>query len=72
MIYAQIKAGNKLHLVFEAGEGRDACNIVNKGMLSYPICGQKCENSYRMTINFPLGHACKRCLKVYHLMMKHK
>lgn len=55
MIYAQIKSGNKLHLVFNA---EDKC--------SQPICG-KTTNSYRMTINVPLGNACKNCLRIYRL-----
>jgi hypothetical protein len=52
MKYAQIKSGNKLHLVFEA-----------EGLVSAPICGIK-TNGYRMTINAPLGHSCRNCQKV--------
>lgn len=61
MRYAQRKAGQKLHLVFEAGEGFDRERLVSAGQVSQPICGIKAE-SYRMTINVPLGQACKRCL----------
>lgn len=53
MRYAQIKGGNKLHLVFES-----------EGYLSDPICGKKAEN-YRMTINVPLGRACQNCQRIY-------
>lgn len=54
MRYAQIKSGHKLHLVFEAD-----------GVVSNPLCGTHVDG-YRMTINVPLGHACKRCMRVYH------
>lgn len=52
MRYAQIKSGNKLHLVFEA-----------EGSISNPICGIKTDK-YRMTINVPLGHACRNCSRI--------
>lgn len=52
MRYAQQKGGQKLHLVYELIEGR----------VSSPVCGQK-VTGYRMTINLPLGNACKKCLK---------
>ena len=64
MIYAQIKSGNKLHLAYEPGEGPDDNHIVRAGHLSHPLCGMKVDG-YRMTINVPLGHACKNCLRVY-------
>lgn len=51
MIYAQIKSGNKLHLVYELPSG-----------LSNPVCGIA-ANNYRMTINVPLGHSCKNYRK---------
>ena len=54
MVYAQIKGGNKLHLVFNA-----------EGRLSAPLCGIPVPNGYRMTINVPLAHACKRCCEIY-------
>ena len=53
MIYAQIKSGQKLHLVFDA-----------EGKLSQPLCGQRAE-SYRMSINAPLAHACKKCQRIF-------
>lgn len=53
MRYAQIKSGQKLHLVFEFADGS----------VSQPICGQKTDR-YRMTINVPLANACKNCLRV--------
>ena len=53
MRYAQIKGGNKLHLVFEAEDS-----------VSQPICGIK-VNGYRMTINLPLRHACQNCQRIY-------
>lgn len=55
MRYAQIKAGNKLHLVFEA-----------ENKLSQPLCGIK-ANNYRMTINVPLAHSCQSCQRIYKL-----
>ena len=64
MIYAQIKRGQRLHLVYEAGEGRDDQHLVKAGYLSDPICGQPAPDGYRMTINVPLANACKRCLIV--------
>lgn len=63
MIYAQIKSGRKLHLAMEPGECDPHGRTVEHGRLSYPICGQpmKEASSYRMTINVPLGNACKKC-----------
>lgn len=55
MKYAQIKPGQKLHLVFSS-----------EGYVSNPLCGIK-ATSYRMTINVPLGHACKNCQRVHSL-----
>lgn len=64
MRYAQIKGSRKLHLVYEPGEEHG--EIIRKGCLSKPICGQAIpESGYRMTINVPLAHACKRCLRVW-------
>ena len=63
MIYAQIKSGQKLHLVNEPGEEhRD--DIIRAGELSQPICGRRTDR-YRMTIGLPLNHACKNCLRVW-------
>ena len=64
MRYAQIKAGNKLHIVYEAGEGRDPQHLIPAGQISLPLCGQHVEK-YRMSINVPLGHCCIRCVRVY-------
>lgn len=50
MRYAQIKSGNKLHLIYEIPGG-----------LTQPICGRKIESGYRATFNVPLGHACMNC-----------
>lgn len=65
MTYAQIKSGAKLHLALEAGEQAPGGEIVRAGFLSAPICGQRMTGGYRMTANVPLGHACKRCSRVY-------
>lgn len=65
MIYAQVKIGQKLHLVYEAGEGRDDRNLIKAGYISDPICGRPAPDGYRMTINVPPASACKRCLRVY-------
>jgi hypothetical protein len=65
MIYAQIKSGQKLHLAYQAGEGKNDSEIVKAGYLSAPICGQAMNGAgYRMNINIPLGNACKRCLRI--------
>ena len=71
MRYMQIKGGQKLHLVYEAGEGVNHQNLIESGHISAPICGRGLDTSgkytagYRMTINVPLANACKRCLRVY-------
>jgi len=66
MIYAQIKGGQRLHLAYQAGEGKDESSIVRYGYLSGPICGRPLPPSgYRMAINIPLGNACKSCLRVW-------
>jgi len=67
MQYMQIKAGQKLHLVYEPGEGIDPQHYMPAGHLSVPLCGRGLSETggYRMTINVPLAHACKRCLRVY-------
>ncbi len=65
MRYAQIKAGQKLHLVFEAGEGWDRQHLVPIDQVSRPLCNRRFDGHYRMTINVPLAHACKNCLTVY-------
>lgn len=67
MTYMQIKSGQKLHLVYEAGEGKDDHNIIKAGFVSGPICGRGFDENgkFRMTINVPLGNSCKNCNKVY-------
>lgn len=62
MLYAQYKSGQKLHLVYEPGEGHS--EVVRSGFLSWPLCGRR-AGSYRMTINVPLAHACHNCQRVY-------
>ncbi|MDE2442006.1 MAG: hypothetical protein KGP14_13365 [Betaproteobacteria bacterium] len=64
MIYAQIKSGLKLHLAYEAGEGRDASHLTPTGHVSAPLCGERSfKGQYRMTINVPLANACKKCIR---------
>ena len=65
MRYAQIKSGQRLHLVYEAGEGRDSKNLIQAGYISHPLCGRDVSSGYRMTINMPLANACKNCQRVY-------
>lgn len=56
MIYAQIKKGQKLHLAYEAGEGKDDNHLVKIGHVSAPICGRKFgADGYRITINLPMN-----------------
>jgi hypothetical protein len=61
--YAQIKGGHKLHIVYEAGEGKDG-NIVRAGFVSAPLCGAAVPSGYRMTINVPLANACLNCVRI--------
>lgn len=70
MIYAQIKSGQKMHLAYEPGEGRDDASIVRAGSLSLPLCGKSFTGNYRMTCNLPLGHACKACQRVFRARRK--
>ena len=66
MRYAQLKAGKRLHLVYEAGEGVDAQHLVPAGHLSPPLCHTNYfKGEYRMSINLPLGNACKNCVKIF-------
>lgn len=60
MIYAQIKRGRKLHLAMQPGDPFKG-QLVPAGHISPPICGTPWPGRYRMTINVPLGHACKKC-----------
>ena len=55
MRYAQEYGGQKLHLVQDYGDGS----------VSYrAACGRRPQKrgNWRMTINVPLGNACKKCL----------
>ena len=63
MRYAQIARGQKLHLVYEPGEGRDSQHLIPAGHLSRPLCGRK--GNYRMTTTVPLAYACHNCLRVF-------
>lgn len=71
MRYAQIESGQRLHLVYEAGEGRDDSSIVRAGFLSAPLCGRPAPNGYRMNINVPLGNGCRNCRRVYNARYQH-
>lgn len=64
MRYAQVKAGQRLHIVCEPGESLRG-DIVRAGYLSSPLCGVRHPDGYRMTINVPLANACKNCLRVF-------
>jgi hypothetical protein len=65
MRYAQIKAGKKLHLVYEAGELKDN-RLQPAGSLSKPLCNTRAFTGYyRLTVNLPMGRACKNCLRVH-------
>lgn len=64
MRYAQVKGGQRLHLVCEPGE-KYRGEIIRAGYVSAPLCGRRVEGGYRMTINVPLANACRNCLRVY-------
>ena len=49
MLYAQEKAGQKLHIVRKVDGG-----------LSQPLCWRRVE-SYRISTNVPCGMCCKNC-----------
>ena len=63
----QIKSGQKLHLVYEAGEGKYKSHLIEANHISAPICGRGFDKdgNFRMTINVPLANACKNCLRVH-------
>lgn len=65
MIYAQISSGQRLHLAYEPGEGKDDANMVRAGYLSGPLCGRRMQGNYRMTCNLPLANACRSCMRVW-------
>lgn len=52
--YAQEHKGEKLHLVYDLANGN----------VTTPFCGKRIRG-WRMTINMPLGNACKNCLRVW-------
>lgn len=52
--YGQAKGGQKLHLVYVSG---------TNAAVSQPLCGRYIPH-YRMTINVPLAHACRNCVRV--------
>lgn len=54
MRYAQEKPGLKLHLVDE----------VNGDVMRRALCGRVAENDWGMTINLPMGMACRNCVRV--------
>ena len=64
MRYAQELSGQKLHLVRELDRHLDS-----RAVSSVALCGRKPikRGNWRMTINVPLGNACKHCLKQYAL-----
>ena len=56
--YAQEYGGQKLHLV----------EVMDEGKVAFiSLCGRRPEKRgvWRMTINVPLGAACRRCLRHY-------
>lgn len=55
--YAQEYGGQKLHLVEDYGNG---C------VSSLSLCGRQPlkRGKWRMTINIPMGYACKNCVKI--------
>jgi hypothetical protein len=67
MRYMQIKSGQKLHLAYEAGEGKDKGHLIEANHISAPICGRGFDENgnFRMTINVPLANSCKNCNRVY-------
>jgi len=66
MRFMQIKGGQKLHLVYEPGEGKSPQTLIPAGRVSAPICGRgpDSDGGFRMTINVPLNNACKRCQRI--------
>ena len=69
MRFMQIRAGQKLHIVYEPGEGNGE-HVVRAGHIGHPLCGRQPDNpntagGYRLTINLPMGHSCKNCWRVF-------
>lgn len=52
--YAQEKSGQKLHIVAAFGDDTVSTEA---------LCGKKVTH-WRMTINMPLAHCCKNCVRV--------
>lgn len=61
MRYAQEFGGQKLHLVEESIDNQTNQRVISNKAL----CGRtpSKRGQWRMTINLPLGHACKKCVK---------
>jgi hypothetical protein len=70
MRYAQVEEGQQLHLVYGPGEGPSLDKLTPAGHLGAPLCGRPYPGYYRMTINVPLGHACKNCLRAWRAILK--
>lgn len=62
--YAQVKGGEKLHLVYEAGEGPDPAHLISRDNVSAPLCNRPFDGHYKMTIKVSLGATCKNCLRI--------
>lgn len=73
MTYIQIYGGQKLHLVYTPGEGRDDKSLVRAGYLSAPLCGRgfREDGGFRMTINVPLANECKNCRRIANARQRH-
>jgi len=63
MTYAQVAAGQRLHIVCEPGEVYRG-QVIPAGCLSMPLCGRRAQ-SYRIVSNVPLANTCRNCLRVY-------
>lgn len=61
-LYAQARARRQLHII-------EVCNptlLDRIELSSSALCGRRPTRSdgrWRMTVNVPLGHACKDCLR---------
>jgi len=59
--YAQESGGQQLHLARE---------INSEDVETVALCGRSPRRGHwRMTINVPLGHACKNCLRIWRRRM---
>jgi len=56
MIYAQEKAGQKMHLVHK----------IDDKPLVYALCGRNCaeQGTWRLTSNVSFGENCRRCSRI--------